>query len=135
VDDRQMRTRDAIEQTTHVLVATLVETGTLSPGPPGAHHVDGAKFHVEQVLTPRTGTTQPSGTLTVSYTRHVLPEAHADPELRSGSKYVLFGTLKSGRRLHALKVVPHSEEALRIVASAFASGARHAAGSQGTRPA
>jgi hypothetical protein len=123
VDDSKLRTRDAISQTTHVLAATLVESGSLSPGPPGAQHVDGARFRVDQTLSP--GSSAPlSGTLTVSYTRQVLPERSADPELRRGSKYVLFGTL-TGRRLHALKIVPYSEDTVRIVASAFAAGARH----------
>ena len=126
MDDRQLRTRDAIAQTTHVLAATLLESGTLSPGPPGAQHVDGARFRVDQTLSPPGDSAPPSGTLIVSYTRQVLPAQTADPELRRGSKYILFGTLR-GRRLHALKIVPDSEDTVRIVASAFAAGARHEA--------
>jgi hypothetical protein len=133
VDNRQIRTSDAIERTTHVVVGTLIETGTISPGPPGAHHVDEAKFRIERVLTPR-GTAPPiSGTVSLSYTRQVLPEAHADPELQRGTKYVLFGTSKPGRRLHALKIVPHSDEAVRVVASAFAGGAKHSSGGSHAR--
>ena len=90
---------------------------------PGAHFVNGARFRVDQTLSP--GSAAPlSGTLTVSYIRQVLPPRSADPELQRGSKYILFGTL-TGRRLHALKIVPHSDEAVRIVASALAAGARH----------
>jgi len=127
VDDRQIRTRDAIERTTHVVVGRLIEPGTISPGPPGAHHIDEAKFRIEQTLTPRDMAAPISGTVALSYTRQVLPKAHADPELQRGGRYLLFATAKPGRRLHALKIVAHSEEAVRVVASAFAGGARHAA--------
>jgi len=130
---RTIRTRDAIEQTTFVLVGTLVEPGTPSPGPPGAHRIDEARFRVEQVLTPSTGAPPPSGTFALSYIRQVFPEPVAEAEPQRGGRYVLFCTLKAGQRLHALKVVPHSEEAVRVVASAFGGGARHAGGDSGDR--
>ena len=125
MDDRHIRTRDAIERTTHVVAGTLIDTGTISPGPPGAHHIDEAKFRIEQVLTPRGTAPSISGAVALSYTRQVLPEAHADPELQRGGRYVLFGTAKPGRRFHAIKILPHSDDAVRVVASAFAAGARH----------
>jgi hypothetical protein len=125
-----IRMRDAIERTTVVVLGTLLEPGVVSPGPPGAHHVDGARFRVDRTLTPgETSATPITGTVTVSYTRQVLPESRAEAPLEPNRPYVLFCTVHSPRRLHALKIIPHSEETARIVASAFGGGARH-----GVRP-
>lgn len=128
-----IRTRDAIERTTHVFLGTLVEPGSLSLGPPGAQRIDDAKFLVEQTLTPAAGAAAPNGTYRLSYYRQVLPESTTEAQPQRGGRYVLFCTLKAGRQLHAIKVVPHSEEAVRIVASAFGGGARHAATDRGDR--
>ena len=122
-----IRTRDAIEQTAIVVSGTLMDAGTLSPGPPGAHRIDNAKFRVEEVLTPTTAAPLQSGTLALSYLRQVVPASVAEAEPQPGNRYVLFCTLKPGRRLHALKILPHSGEAVRIVASAFEGGAQHTA--------
>jgi hypothetical protein len=122
-----IRTRDAIEQTAIVVAGTLTDAGTPSPGPPGAHRIDNAKFRVEQVLTPTSKEDVRSDTMTMSYLRQVIPASVAEAPPQAGQRYVLFCTLKPGRRLHALKILPHSNEAVRIVASAFESGARHSA--------
>ena len=122
-----LRTRDAIEQSALVVAGTLVEVGTPSPGPPGAHRMDNARFRVEQILTPMSSEPLQGNTLSLSYLRQVLPESAAEAAPQAGQRYILFCTLKPGRRLHALKMLPHSSEAVRIVASAFESGARHAA--------
>lgn len=123
---RQIRTTDAIERTSVVVLATLVAPGMVSPGPPGAQHVDDAGFRVERTLTPGGGRAPAvSGNVKVSYTRQIYPEAEADAALERGGKYVLFCTAHSAKRLHALKIVPHTDEALRVVASAFEGGARH----------
>ncbi len=122
-----IKTRDAIEQTAVVVVGTLVEAGTLSPGPPGAHRIDNAKVRVEELLTPRSNEPVLRSTLSVSYLRQVLPESAAEIAPQPGRRYVLFCTLKPGGRLHALKVLPHSAEAVAIVARAFESGAAHSA--------
>jgi hypothetical protein len=122
-----IRTRDAIEQTAIVVVGTLVEAGTLSPGPPGAHRIDNARFRVEEVLTPMSNEPQLRNTLSLSYLRQVLPESAAEIAPQPGHRYVLFSTLKPGKKLHALKIVPHSAEAVRVVASAFGAGAAHSA--------
>lgn len=131
---RAIRTNEAIEQTSVVVMGTLVEPGTVSPGPPGAHDIDDATFRIDRTLTPAAGgSATVSGTVKISYTRQVLPEAEAEAQLERGRQYVLFCTVHSGQRLHALKAVPHSEEAVRVVASAFGSGARHAVRDSGTR--
>jgi hypothetical protein len=131
---RAIRTRDAIEQTSVVVLGTLVEPGTVSPGPPGAQHIDDAGFRIERTLTPAgSGAQAVSGNVRVSYTRQVSPPAEAEPALERGAKFVLFCTIHSPRRLHALKVVPHSEEAVRVVASAFDNGARHPRDTSGDR--
>ena len=123
-----IRTREAIERTTVVLLGRLVEQGGASPGPPGAQDVDDAQFRIERTLTPG-GSAAPSvsGTVRVSYTRRVFPESKAEAPLERNASYVLFCTVHSPKRLHALKIIPHSEETVRIVASAFGAGARHAA--------
>lgn len=127
-----IRTREAIERTSVVVIGTLVEPGTLSPGPPGAHRIDDAAFRIERTLTPGPAGVPPvSGTVKVSYTRQVFPEAEAEAQLERGRPYVLFCTVHSPQRLHALKVVPHSEEVDRVVASAFDGGARHAGADSG----
>jgi hypothetical protein len=124
---RSLRTRDAIERTSIVVLGTLVEPGTVSPGPPGSQHIDNAGFRIERTLTPAEGaSTKISDNVRVSYTRQVFPQASAEAPLERGSSYVLFCTVHSPQRLHALKIVPHSEDAVRVVASAFAGGARHA---------
>ena len=131
---RSIRTRDAIEQTSVVVVGTLVEPGTVSPGPPGTQHVDNAVFRIDRTLTPQEGTApRVSGTVRVSYNRQVFPESSAEAPLERGSSYVLFSTVHSPQRLHALKIVPHSEEATRVVASAFGDGARHSGDTSGDR--
>lgn len=122
---RSLRTRDAIQRTGLVVVGTLVEPGTVTLGPPGASRIDRATFNVEQVLTPSAGGTTPPGRYALSYIRQTLPESSADSALRRGERYVLFCTVMPGKRLDALKVVPYSDEAGRIVASAFSAGARH----------
>jgi len=123
-----IRTREAIEKTAVVVLGRLVEQGTISPGPPGAQHVDDAQFRIERTLTPREGAAPSvSGTVRVSYTQRVFPEAKAEAPLERNASYVLFCTVHTPRRLHALKIIPHSEETVRIVASAFGAGARHAA--------
>jgi hypothetical protein len=123
---RSIRTRDAIEQTSIVVVGTLVEPGTVSPGPPGSQHVDNAVFRIERTLTPSEGTVpRVSGNVRVSYTRQVFPQASAEAPLERGASYVLFSTVQSPQQLHALKIVPHSDEAARVVATAFGDGARH----------
>ena len=133
---REIRTREAIERTSVVVVGTLVEPGIVSPGPPGAHDIDDAGFRIDRTLTPTAAGTSPvSGTVRVWYTRQVFPEAAAEAALERGRPYVLFCTIQSPQRLFALKIVPHSEEAVRVVASAFDSGARHASGDSGGRVA
>ena len=122
-----IRTRDAIEQTGLVVAGTLVAVGTPSPGPPGAHRIDNARFRVEEILTPMASEPLQSNTLTLSYIRQVLPESAAEAAPQVGRRYVLFCTLKPGQKLHALKMLPHSADAVRVVASAFESGARHSA--------
>ena len=123
-----IRMRDAIERSTIVVLGTLLEAGVVSPGPPGAHHVDGARFRIDRTLTPGEASGAPiTGAVTVSYTRQVLPESRAEASLEINRAYVLFCTVHSPKRLHALKIIPHSEETARIVASAFGGGARHAA--------
>lgn len=125
---RAVRTRDAIEQTTQVLSGTITGTGNVSPGPPGAHDIDGATLRVDQVLTPNASTgVTPGQTVSLSYTRQVFPESEAEAELQQGQRYVLF-CRSHGRAVVALKAVPHSREQLRIVASAFRAGARHGGG-------
>ena len=123
---RQIRTTDAIERTSVVVVARLAAPGVVSPGPPGAHHVDDARFTVVRTLTP-SGVPAPriSGTVKVSYTRQVFPESEADTPLEQGAGYVLFCTMHTPTRLHALKILPHNEETTRVVASAFEAGTRH----------
>lgn len=131
---RAIRTRDAIERTAAVVIGTLVEPGVVSPGPPGAHDVDDASFRIERMLTPpAAGVATISGTVKVSYTQQVFPEAEAEAPLERGRPYVLFCTAPAPKRLYALKVVPHSEDAVRVVASAFAGGARHAPAGPGAR--
>jgi hypothetical protein len=128
---RDMRTRTAIEQTSVVVVATLTEPGTPSPGPPGTQHIDGARFRVERTLSPAAGgAASVSGDVRVSYSRQVLPQAKAEAELERGSSYVLFCAVLAPGRLDAVKIVPHSDEAVRVVAAAFEGGAQH-----GTDPA
>lgn len=122
---REIRTRDAIERTNVVVIASLVEPGVVSPGPPGAHDIDGARFRVERTLTPD-GAPQVGREITVAYTRQVVPPARAEAQLERGRSYLLFANVLAPRRLYALKVVPHSDEAARLVASAFSGGARHA---------
>lgn len=122
-----IRTRDAIEQSAVVVIGTLLEAGTASPGPPGAHRIDNAKFRVDEILTPTSKEPIASNTMAVSYLRQVMPAAAAEAPLQTGMRYVLFCTLKPGRQLHALKLVPHSTEAVRIVANAFETGAQHSA--------
>jgi hypothetical protein len=132
----EIRTREAIEQTTVVLIGTLVEPGILSPGPPGAHAIDDATFRIDRTLTPTAAGTSPvSGTVRVSYTRQLFPEASAEAPLERGRSYVLFCTIQSPQRLFALKIVPDNEEAVRVVASAFDGGARHSSGDPGDRVA
>jgi hypothetical protein len=123
-----VRTREAIERTTVVLLGRLLEQGGASPGPPGAQHVDNARFRIERTLTPG-GSAAPSisGEVRVSYTRRVFPQSKAEAPLEPNASYVLFCTVHSPKRVHALKIIPHSEETVRIVASAFSAGARHAA--------
>jgi len=124
----ELRTRHAIEQTTIVLAATLVEPGTMSPGPPGEQHVDNAAFRVERTLSPAASGGKPiSGNVRVSYSRQTFPEAHAEAELQRGTPYLLFCTILGPRRLHATKIVPDSEDAVRVVSAAFEGGARHGA--------
>ncbi|HJZ76276.1 MAG TPA: hypothetical protein VKE51_31290 [Vicinamibacterales bacterium] len=133
---RAIRTRDAIEQTAVVVVGTLVEPGTLSPGPPGTQHVDNAVFRIERTLTPSEGTSpRVAGTVRVSYTRQVFPAAAAEAALERGSSYVLFSTIKSPQQLNAIKIVPSSDEAARVVASAFGDGARHSSDPASSRMA
>jgi hypothetical protein len=132
----EMRTRDAIEQTSIVVIATLVQPGVVSAGPPGAHHIDDAGFRVERALTPPAGAASPvAANVKVSYTRQVYPEAIAEPPLERGRRYVLFCNIHSRLRLHALRIVPHSEETVRVVARAFDAGARHSGGDPGDRVA
>jgi hypothetical protein len=129
-----IRTRDAIERTSIVVLGTLVEAGKSSPGPPGARHIDDAGFRIERTLTPA-GSSVPavSGTVKLSYTQQVFPESKAEAPLQRGATFVLFCTVTAPRRLHALKIVPHSEESVRVVASAFESGLRHTADTSGDR--
>jgi hypothetical protein len=122
-----IRTRDAIEQTGLVVAGTLVEVGTPSPGPPGAHRFDNARFRVEEILTPVSNEPLPGNALSLSYIRQVIPESAAEIAPQAGRRYVLFCTLKPGRQMHALKMLPHSAEVVRMVASAFETGARHSA--------
>lgn len=121
-----VRTREAIERTTVVLLGRLLDQGGASPGPPGAQHVDNARFRIDRTLTPGGGATPSiSGTVRVSYTRRVFPQSKAEAALEPNATYILFCTVHSPKRLHALKIIPHSEETVRIVASAFGGGARH----------
>lgn len=129
-----VRTRDAIERTSIVVLATLVEAGKSSPGPPGSRDIDDASFRIERSLTPQgAGVPAVSGTVKVSYTQQVFPQSKAEAPLQRGARFVLFCTVTAPRQLHALKIVPHSEESLRIVASAFQSGARHTGGTSADR--
>jgi len=134
---RGLRTRDAIERTSVVVVATLVEPGTLSPGPPGAQRIDEATFRIDDTLTPSGAASGPGSgrTVKLSYLRQVFPEAEAEAPLERGQRYVLFCTQMDARGLNALKIVPHSDEAVRVVASAFRGGARHSAPDAGERMA
>jgi len=130
----ELRTRDAIEQTTVVLTGTLVDPGVVSAGPPGAHAIDAATFRIDRTLTPTAAGTSPvAGTVRVSYNRQLFPEASAEAPLERGRSYVLFASILSPQRLFALKIVPHNEEAVRVVASAFDGGARHSSGDPGDR--
>jgi hypothetical protein len=123
---RSIRTREAIEQTAVVVVGTLVEPGTVSPGPPGSQHVDNAVFRIERTLTPSEGAApRVAGTVRVSYNRQVFPPSSAEAPLERGSSYVLFSAVHSPQKLNALKIVPSSDEAARVVATAFGDGARH----------
>jgi hypothetical protein len=129
-----IRTRDAIERSAIVLLGTLVEAGKSSPGPPGARHIDDARIRIERTLTPAgSGVPAVSGTVKVSYTQQVFPQAKAEAPLERGAKFVLFCTVTAPRQLHALKIVPHSEESVRVVASAFNSGGRHMGNTSGDR--
>jgi hypothetical protein len=125
---REIRTREAIEQTKIVVVATLMEPGTVSPGPPGTQHVDNAAFRVDRTLSPpASGAPSISGNVRVSYARQVFPESRAEAELQRGASYLLFCTVLAPGRLHATKIVPHSDDAVRVVAAAFEAGARQGA--------
>lgn len=130
----KIRTRDAIEQTAVVILGTLAQAGTASPGPPGARHIDGARVRVERTLTPAgPGVPAVSGTVSVSYTQQVFPQSKAEAPLEPGAKVLMFCTVTGPQHLHAIKIVPHSEESVRIVASAYEGGARHAGGVPGDR--
>ena len=122
---REVRTRDAIERTNIVVVASLVEPGVISPGPPGAHDIDNAKFRVERTLTPA-GAPQVGREIRVAYTRQVIPASRAEAQLERGQSYLLFATVLAPRKLYALKIVPHSDEATKMVASTFRGGVQHA---------
>jgi len=124
---RTLRTREAIERTAVVVIGRLVEPGKARLGPPGASRISHARFDVERVLTPSAASTAPPGAYRVSYNRQTLPESEAEAALQRGERYVLFCTAHPGKQLDALKIVPYSEEANRVVVAAFSAGARHAA--------
>jgi hypothetical protein len=67
----------------------------------------------------------PGRTVKVSYLRQVYPVCTAST-LERGRRYVFFCTRLGAQELHAVKIMPHSEDAVRVVASAFQGGARHA---------
>jgi hypothetical protein len=128
-----LRTRDAIKRTSVVVGATLVEP----PGRPGSG--DGATVRIDEILTPadvapNAAAVWSGRTVKVSYLRQVFPECPAS-SLERGRRYVFFCTRIAEAELHALKIMPHSEDAVRVVASAFEGGARHAMGSSPQRPA
>jgi hypothetical protein len=124
----ELRTREAIEQSGVVVVGTLVDPGVVSPGPPGEQDIDDATFRIERTLSPAgAGAPHASGTVKLSYSRRVFPESAAEAAMERGQSYVLFCTKPAQKRLYALKAVPHSEDAVRVVVAAFSAGVKHAA--------
>ena len=123
-----MRTRDAIEQSGVVVAGTVVDPGTPSAGPHDERPIDNARFRVEEILTPMAGARRaPRETVTLSYVRHAQPGVAAEHAPEAGRRYILFCTLEPQRQMHALKMLPHSPDVARMVASNFESGARHSA--------
>ena len=123
----RMRTRDAIEQSGVVVAGTVVDAGT-PPGPHDERPINNARFRVEEILTPMAGSPRPPReTLTLSYVRHGQPGPAAEHAPQAGRRYVMFCTLEPRRQMHALKMLPHSPDVARMVASSFESGARHSA--------
>jgi hypothetical protein len=132
---RALRIRDAIEQTSVVVTGALVEPGTPSPGPPGAHRIDDATFRIDSALTPGASSAS-SQTVKLSYLRQVFPESEAEAPLEPGQRYVLFCIeMGSNGGLSVIKIVPQSDETLRVVANAFQAGARHGRAESGERMA
>jgi hypothetical protein len=122
-----IRTRDAIAQSGVVVAGTVIDAGTPSPGRRDGCPIENARFRVEEILTPMPGAAPAPETLTLSYVRHSQPGPAAEHPPRAGRRYVLFCTLEARRQMHALKMLPHSPDVARMVASTFDNGARHSA--------
>jgi hypothetical protein len=123
-----LRTRDAIEQSGVVVAGTVVDPGAPAAGLHGERPIDNARFRVEEILTPMSGARRAlRETVTLSYVRHAQPGSAPEHAPQAGRRYILFCTLEPQRQMHALKMLPHSPDAARMVASSFESGARHSA--------
>lgn len=91
----------AVESSVAIVVAEMIDPGTLDLGPPGQALHANAKIKVVSCLA---GTI--SGEQTVTFFSQRSPEATAEGVPVKGEKYVFFLQQLSPRSLHAVKVLP-----------------------------